>query len=238
MPDLLGDDSLEQSPIVANSRMNRERELTGRNGYDFELSLDPLEFLTARLESRARVAWLDLCCGAGRALIEAARRITAEGREARVTLIGVDLVSMFDPYPSDYTALHLYEASVATWEPGRRFDLITCVHGLHYIGDKLGLLQRAASWLEEDGLLLAHLDFENLRLASGQADRRGFRKALREQGFAYREHKRLLCCQGRKTLRLPYHYLGADDQAGPNYTGQEAVHSYYHPNEREGWERS
>jgi len=26
---------------------------------------------------------------------------------------------------------------------------------------------------------------------------------------------------------LPYTYLGADDRAGANYTGQPAVHSYY-----------
>ena len=28
-------------------------------------------------------------------------------------------------------------------------------------------------------------------------------------------------------MNLPYRYLGADDQAGPNYTGQPAVDSYY-----------
>jgi trans-aconitate methyltransferase len=144
-----------------------------------------------------------------------------------VTLIGVDLVSMFDRFPSDDLRLRLCEASVMTWEPEGRFDLITCVHGLHYVGDKLGLLQRAASWLDGDGLLLAHLDFDNLRLSDGQAARREFRKVLREQGLTYRDHKHLLCCQGHRTLHLPYHYLGADDRAGPNYTGQDAVNSYY-----------
>lgn len=28
-------------------------------------------------------------------------------------------------------------------------------------------------------------------------------------------------------MSLPYTYLGADDRAGPNYTNQPAVHSYY-----------
>jgi hypothetical protein len=28
-------------------------------------------------------------------------------------------------------------------------------------------------------------------------------------------------------VSLPYRYLGADDQAGPNYTGQPAVDSHY-----------
>src|SRR5947208_14482126 len=43
--DLLGDDELERSAVVANCRMNRERELSGSNGYDRELGLDPLAFL-------------------------------------------------------------------------------------------------------------------------------------------------------------------------------------------------
>ncbi len=29
------------------------------------------------------------------------------------------------------------------------------------------------------------------------------------------------------TVRLPFHYLGADPTTGPNYTGQPAVGSYY-----------
>jgi hypothetical protein len=30
-----------------------------------------------------------------------------------------------------------------------------------------------------------------------------------------------------RDLDLPYDYLGADDRAGANYTGQPTVHSYY-----------
>ena len=39
----------------------------------------------------------------------------------------------------------------STWRPDRRFDLITCVHGLHDVGDRFGLVARAASRLVEDG---------------------------------------------------------------------------------------
>ena len=39
----------------------------------------------------------------------------------------------------------IFEASLAAWRPERTFGLITCVHGLHYVGDKLGLISRAAS---------------------------------------------------------------------------------------------
>ncbi|MDN3355634.1 hypothetical protein [Actinomadura sp. DC4] len=34
---------------------------------------------------------------------------------------------------------------------------------------------------------------------------------------------------GGGEVRFPYRYLGADDRAGPNYTGQPAVASYYEP---------
>lgn len=32
---------------------------------------------------------------------------------------------------------------------------------------------------------------------------------------------------GHSTITIPWRYRGADDQAGPNYTGQRAVTSYY-----------
>lgn len=34
-------------------------------------------------------------------------------------------------------------------------------------------------------------------------------------------------CTGRRDVSLGYTYLGADDNAGPNYTNQPAVNSYY-----------
>ena len=38
---LLGDDELERSAIVANCRMNRERDLAGSNGYSREVGSPP-----------------------------------------------------------------------------------------------------------------------------------------------------------------------------------------------------
>ena len=63
---LLDDDELERSAVVANCRMNRERNLLGSNGYDRELGFDPLAFLKERTTADVTVAWLDLCCGTGR----------------------------------------------------------------------------------------------------------------------------------------------------------------------------
>ena len=55
---LLGDEMLEQSAVVANCRMNRERNLYGSNGYDKELDLDPLSYLKERAISGRTAAWL------------------------------------------------------------------------------------------------------------------------------------------------------------------------------------
>ncbi len=224
---LMPDDELERSAVVANCRMNRERGLIGSNGYDRELALDPITFLKDRLVPDRSVAWLDLCCGTGKALIEAATLIDAEG--LHVQIIGVDLVGMFLRFDPPLTSLQLVEASLTTWQPDRSFDLITCVHGLHYVGDKLGLIARAASWLAEDGLFVSNLDLANLKLGDGRAAGRWVPSDFRQAGLEYDRRRRLVVCRGRKALDLPYRYLGADDRAGPNYTGQPAVDSYYEP---------
>ncbi len=61
---LLEDEALERSSVVANCQMNRQRTLTGSNGYAKELRLNPLGFLLGR--AGAKVRWLDLCCGEGK----------------------------------------------------------------------------------------------------------------------------------------------------------------------------
>lgn len=220
--DLLGDDELERSAVVANCRMNRERDLTGTNGYTKELGFHPLDFLKERAAGRP-AAWLDLCCGSGKALIQATEVIQAEGSDIEV--VGVDLVGMFRRAAPDTTRLRLIESSLTSWRPERSFDLITCVHGLHYVGDKLGLIARAASWLADEGAFVASLDLANVKLPGGRAVIADLRRA----GVEYDLRRRLIQCRGRKSLDLSFRYLGADDRAGPNYTGQPAVDSYYSP---------
>ena len=219
---LLADSELEHSAVVANCRMNRERNLTGGNGYGRELIFEPIEFLVGQAESNSRsVRWLDLCCGTGTALIEAADAI--ENKKLPIEIVGVDLVDMFRAHR--HSCLKLIAASLSTWRPAIRFDLITCVHGLHYIGDKLGLIERCSGWLTDDSRFVAQLDLENLK-RKGTADRQKA-TALREFGLHYSTRTRLLICEGPKKRSFPFRYLGADDQAGPNYTGQDAVNSWY-----------
>jgi SAM-dependent methyltransferase len=221
---LNSDDELERSAVVANCRMNRERRLTGSNGYSKELSFKPLDFLKGRAAQGTTAAWLDLCCGTGKALIEAAELVCADGLDVKI--VGVDLAGMFDAPEPGLGSLQLLQASLSTWRPDRSFDLITCVHGLHYVGDKLGLIARATSWLVEDGVFTANLDRANLKVAGENSDRR-LVQDLRRAGLTYDRKKHLLTCEGTKRLDLPYRYLGADDTTGPNYTGQPAVDSHY-----------
>jgi len=219
----LGNDELDTSDVVANCRMNRERNLVGTNGYDTEIRCCPLTFLQEAAERNGSARWLDLCCGSGQALIEAAGQIESES--LRIEITGIDLVGMFPP--ANYSCLTLIEASLNTWQPEGRFDLVTCIHGLHYIGDKLGLICRAASWLTDEGKFVAHLDLNNIKLEGGKSAGRFVAAALRQSGFEYSFETKLIECNGRLEATLLFEYLGADDGAGPNYTGQAAVDSWY-----------
>lgn len=224
---LLDDLALERSAVVANCRMNRERSLTGSNGYAKELGFHPLEILKERCVAGQAAAWLDLCCGSGKALIEAARLVDEQGLAAMVEIVGVDLVGIFATRDPDKPFVQLVEASLSSWTPDCRFDLITCVHGLHYVGDKLGLIARAMSWLTQDGLFVANLDVANLKFSGGKDMGRKLTAELRRAGLSNDPRRRRIARRGNATMELPYRYLGADDQAGPNYTGQPAVNSYY-----------
>jgi SAM-dependent methyltransferase len=208
---LLDDTALERSSVVANNAMNRERRLDGVNSYARELGFHPLD--------AAGAGWLDLCCGSGLALAQAATVLDRRGLAGQVAIVGVDLVDSF----CGGTAAQLHEASIVHWTPGRTFDLITCLHGLHYVGDKLGVLSRAAGWLAPGGRLVADLDLAAVRVPDGRL----LRRQLRAAGFSYDPRRRRIGRVGPGTVDLPYVYLGADDRAGPNYTGQPAVDSYY-----------
>ena len=226
---LKSDRELEESDIVANCRMNRERDLRGSNGYDVELRIDPIAVLQQAASTREptrTVRWLDLCCGTGRALIQAAKEI--QRRKLGIEIIGVDLVSFFAPH-QDCSELTLVQANLSEWNPAERFELITCVHGLHYIGDKLRLITRCRSWLNDDGIIAANFDAASI-LVEGKTSRFVIRQ-LRQAGWNYDSRRKLISATGsmreQDAMEIPVEYLGADDSAGPNYTGQPAVVSHY-----------
>ncbi|MGP4010095.1 class I SAM-dependent methyltransferase [Streptomyces sp. 4N124] len=218
-PPLVQDEELTGHSVVANNVMNRERVLAGVNSYSRELGFDPAEFLSSHGPAPS---WLDMCSGEGLALHAAARLLP------QATITGVDLVGPLLP-PALLDGLELITADLGRWSPERRYDLITCVHGLHYVGDRLSLLERAASWLTETGVLVAHLDPSTLRRLDGSDLSRPILRALRAAGFHYSARDHRLSLRGGRRVALPFTYLGADPHAGPNYTGQPAVASYYRP---------
>ncbi len=211
---LLNDTILAQSSVVANSTMNRERGLSGANSYAKDLGFSPLVWLEARRPAR----WLDLCCGSGRALIEAAERCAGQG----VEIVGVDLVGLFADGAEALPHLRLIESSVVECALEGPFELITCVHGLHYLGDKLGILAQYAALLSATGCLVGHLDLANIQ----GTERRKLQALLRKHGWRYDSRRHLI--EGTaKSQSLPLEYLGAQDYDAPNFTGQPGVNSYY-----------
>ncbi|MEM7369816.1 MAG: methyltransferase domain-containing protein [Bacteroidota bacterium] len=225
---LLSTTDLEQSTVVANNRMNRERGFIGVNSYQKDLGIDLVQFFHNRIARGRPVSWLDICCGQGRALIEASQYAMEQQWQGMLTIEGIDLVGMFDAFdPQSHPNLSLIEASIFDWKAKRSYDLITSVHGLHYLGDKLLCIRYAAQQLKEDGQLLAHLDPNNVIDETHSSIWRQLVKSWKGLGCEFHDRKGLLSIQGRQELPDHWEYLGADDQAGPNHTGQEAVNSYY-----------
>ncbi|MGV9661488.1 class I SAM-dependent methyltransferase [Nocardia niigatensis] len=216
MPDLLDDAQLEQTAVVANSAMNRDRRLPA---YRRELGFDPVAWLSARPGPQR---WLDIGCGSARALFDAGESLSGEDQ-----IVGLDLVDYFSG-PSR-PGVTLVTGSVLKWQPSEPFDLITSVHALHYVGDKLTALTRLSSWLTPDGLLAANFEAGSVRRPDGAPLGRPFTKALRDNGFTYNARAHRLTRSGRGFPHWAFEYVGADAHAGPNYTGQEAVTSHYRP---------
>lgn len=215
--------ALEQSDIVANITMNRNRALMGDNSYSKEFDLNPVSELAGRLKDNGKAAWLDLCCGRGRALIDAAIALDTND----LTLHGVDLVDHFDPRSKQYPAITLTVASLHTWTTPQRYDLVTCIYGLHYIGDKLGLITKGVSWLNPNGIFLANLDLNHVLNQNGTAFTKKLINWFEASGFDVDLQAGVLRKTGSVVISSPFEYLGADDHAGPNATGQPGVAAYY-----------
>jgi SAM-dependent methyltransferase len=220
---LLNSKELEASAVVANCAMNRERQLTGPNSYDRDLGFNILSFLQDR---SFPVSWVDLCCGTGRALIQATMELQKHRDIQDFQIEGIDLTGYFAPNPLP-ELLTFREQGLEDWEPTGSYTLVTCVHGLHYVGDKLGAIAKAVARLRPDGVFLANLDLANFRDVDGRSARRIILSRFQENGLSYDSRRHLLECQGPRAVDFGLGYLGADDAIGPNYTGQSAVDSYY-----------
>ena len=131
--------------------MHRNRTL---EEYRDVLGID-IRAIAARTE---RFSWMDLCCGEGTAL----RQLAIP--RAR----GIDLVAIL-PY--------VLAGDVATY-PTETYDLVTCVHGAHYLGDVLGTLSRWHAALRPGGVLAANIDWELVDVA-GLPLERAFSEGVR-----------------------------------------------------------
>ncbi len=223
---LLTEEELLLSAVVANNRMNRERNASGVNSYEKDLHFHPEKYLQDFIKRFGQVKWLDLCCGEGKALLQCALSLAGNSLQHQATLKGIDLVDAFQPIPSTVTCLQWQVGSVVDWTADDRYDVITCVHGLHYVGDKLRAIQSACRALTARGIFMAHLDLQNIKILT-QPGNQLIRKKLNEHGMEYSIRNRVLVCKGPREVDFGLRYQGASDQAGPNYTGQEAVDSYY-----------
>ena len=226
MHPLLDEETLRLSSVVANCRMNRERRLIGTNSYSVDLKLDVIQKLMS-FGSDGPVRWLDVCCGSAIALIQAVEHFQSDPDSPGLFVDGIDLVGHFVRHDLS-PELSLRKTSFENWTPKHRYDLVTCVHGLHYIGDKLSAIRKMVNCLSERGTFVANVDLENFRFADGSSASAAILTLFREQGITFDKRSRLIeRSDGRKMDSFAFSYLGADDNAGPNYTGQPAVNSHY-----------
>jgi ubiquinone/menaquinone biosynthesis C-methylase UbiE len=222
---LLTENELLWSPIVANNTMNRERKATGVNSYEKDIKLNPINFITQR-QAQIQINWMDLCCGKGNALIETAKYFENNQWKDKITLTGIDLVDSFQE-KSGLDSPIFIQTSLEKWIPNQQYDLITIVHGIHYLGDKIALITKAASALKPNGLFIGNLDLNNIQITDATYSEKTLKSFFKSNQIQYNARTKLIQINGTKTITNPFQYIGADDQAGPNYTGQRVVNSFY-----------
>jgi SAM-dependent methyltransferase len=223
---LLSENELVWSWVVANSKMNRKRNASGVNSYEKELKIKPEVFLEEYIRQFGSVKWLDICCGEGKALIQAAEYLATKALQNKAILKGIDLVEAFHPIPPSITCVELEVKSIVEWEATEQYDLITSVHGIHYIGDKLKVLSAILERLSEQGIFIANLDLNNIHFLNGDADKH-LKDIFKQYNVQYNTRSRLLTCKGPRQINFNVSYKGANDEVGPNYTGQDSVCSVY-----------
>jgi len=206
--------------------MNRERNSSGINSYEKEFKFKPEEFLASKISEFGRASWLDLCCGHGKALIQTAKHFDKLEQQNLIKLKGIDLVDTFLAVDKHITCIEFESESLINWIPNQTYDLITCVHGLHYLGDKLKAIEVSIKGLNPFGLFVANLDLNNI-VIQGANSTSYLKNSFKQHGFVYNSRLKVLKHVGGAAIKFGLRYLGADDEHGPNYTGHDSVTSYY-----------
>ena len=212
------------SAVVANNAMNRQRKATGINSYADEIGINVIDFLKERKGKEKVVRWLDICCGEGNSILEVCKQLPDLIQVGQLEIVGIDLVDFFNVQLKE-EEVRLIVGDVIEYFPEHQYDLITCVHGLHYVGNKLKLIAKSLNNLCPGGNFYANMELGNIK----GIELNRLKQELREAGLDYDGKRHILKLEHKKegAIDFNYEYLGADDQAGKNYTGKEIVHSYY-----------
>jgi len=144
----------------------------------------------------------------------------------KATLKGIDLVDAFQTISRDITCVDFEVRSLVDWSSIVQFDLITCVHGLHYIGDKIKVLASVFERLTPEGVFIANLDLSNIQIENIDTEDY-LLHCFKKHDVQYNRRTRILECKGARQIDFSLIYKGANDEVGPNYTGQDAVCSVY-----------
>jgi SAM-dependent methyltransferase len=206
--------------------MNRARNASGINSYEKEFGFAPQDYLLCKIKQNKHASWIDICCGQGNALIQTGLFFEKSGLTQQVALEGIDLIDTFPPEQKNISYLSLMAQSLAEWQPEKKYDLITCVHGLHYLGDKLAIISTAIKALTTEGLFIANLDLDNFNI-DGLSGKSTLLSIFKANKIEYNRRRRIIKKEGTFTPAFDLNYLGANDQHGPNYTGQDSVTSCY-----------
>jgi ubiquinone/menaquinone biosynthesis C-methylase UbiE len=223
---LLSEDKLVWSPTVANSRMNRKRTSSGINSYEKEFKFKPEVYLESKIKESGQSSWLDLCCGEGNALIQTAHYFYDKGIQENIKLKGIDLLNSFQSIDKKITCIAFEAKSVVDWIPDQKYDLITCSHGIHYLGDKLKVIETAIACLSTTGMFVANLDLSNI-IIEGSNSNLLLKNFFKKSQIEYNNRSKIMKRVGSASIKFGFRYIGADDTSGPNYSGQDAVSSYY-----------
>jgi hypothetical protein len=143
-----------------------------------------------------------------------------------ITTLGVDLIGQIAQVPNEYVVV----GDVSTFNPGYAVDIITCVHGLHYVADKLAILCHFYSLLAPEGQIVANLDLMNIIVDDQPiAKWTAFTKLIAEPKptATFKNHVLTLTKGSECSLTFGLRFVGASISTEPNYSGITVVNSCY-----------
>ena len=211
---LLDDDTLAGSAVVANSAMNPSAPLPGSTATTVSWASTRSTCSAAGSVTGApdTVAWLDLCCGTGRALVEAARRLT-QGVGAAVPGPGRRSRRRLRPGPDRLAA--------ADRGVGGGLEARAAVRP-HHQRARPALRRRQARPADEGGGLADRRRPARRRHRPRQRPARGRparrsppRRAPAGRGFNYDGRRRRIGRDDRGEVALPYEYLAPTTRRAP-----------------------